>query len=182
MSGLVLHPEKENSIKRVVKYNEIQFGDVVGIHRMRGLYDHYGIYTGNGGIIHYADPSGDFGTNLVVHRTTLEKFKEDSEYFFVIDFEKFIQKNSVKLFDILKPGFLDVVNLSKLLLGNSNYHIYSPEETVRRAESRLGERNYNIATNNCEHFAIWCKTGVSESTQVENFLKALSSIRFRKPS
>ena len=59
----------------------------------------------------------------------------------------------------------------------SNYRIYSPEETVARAESRLGERHYNIATNNCEHFAIWCKTGVSESTQVENFLLKISEIK-----
>ncbi|MBO4698371.1 lecithin retinol acyltransferase family protein [bacterium] len=180
MNDLILSSENEKSVKRVVRDSEIKFGDVVGVHRMQGIYDHYGIYTGNGGMIHYADPSGDFGTNIVVHRTTLEKFKEGSEYLFVIDFDMFVKENTVKLFDILKPGYVDFVNLYKLFFGNNNYHIYSPEETVKNAESRLGERKYNLATNNCEHFAIWCKTGVSESTQVENLLKLLSAIRINR--
>ena len=179
MTDLILHHENVNNIKRVVRDDEINFGDVVGVHRMRGLYDHYGIYTGNGGMIHYADPSGDFGTNIVVHRTTLEKFKEDSEYLFVIDFDKFIRKNKVNIFDIITPLGINVSKLLIALLGSSNYRIYSPEETVRRAESRLGERNYSIAMNNCEHFAVWCKTGVSESTQVENFLAKIRDIRIR---
>ena len=50
MTDLILHHENGNNIKRVVRDDEIQFGDVVGVHRMRGLYDHYGIYTGNGGM------------------------------------------------------------------------------------------------------------------------------------
>lgn len=175
MTDLVVHHEN-SSIKRIVKDDELRPGDVVGVHRMRGLYDHYGIYTGNGEMIHYADPSGDFGMNIIVHRTTLEKFKEDSEYIFVIDFDKYIQRNTVKITDIITPLGINMGNIFKLLLG-SHYHLYSPEETVRRAEERLGERHYNIATNNCEHFAIWCKTGVSESTQVEDFLQKISKIK-----
>ncbi|MCS6813104.1 MAG: lecithin retinol acyltransferase family protein [Cyanobacteria bacterium] len=50
---------------------------------------------------------------------------------------------------------------------------YIPDVTVRRAESRLGEQEYNLLTNNCEHFATWCKTGVSRSAQVENFVSRL---------
>jgi hypothetical protein len=45
--------------------------------------------------------------------------------------------------------------------------IYSDEETVERAFSRLGEKEYNLVINNCEHFAMWCKTGVSVSYQVK---------------
>jgi hypothetical protein len=36
--------------------------------------------------------------------------------------------------------------------------------------SRLGEQNYNLLFNNCEHFAHWCKTGRHRSEQVENWL------------
>ena len=43
-------------------------------------------------------------------------------------------------------------------------------ETLRRALSRLGEQNYNLLFNNCEHFAHWCKTGRHRSTQVEDWL------------
>lgn len=43
---------------------------------------------------------------------------------------------------------------------------YTPYEIVERAKSRLGEECYGLITNNCEHFATWCVTGKSESSQV----------------
>ena len=178
MTDSILCQEEIDDIKRVVKDDEIQFGDVVGVRRMDGLYDHYGIYTGNGGMIHYADPSGDWGNNIVVHRTTVEAFKDDAEYLFVIDFDKFVKKHGFSISDIVTPEGINVAKLLTAMLRSSNYyHLYTPEETVQRAESRLGEKKYNIATNNCEHFAIWCKTGVSESTQVEEFLRKIREIR-----
>ena len=47
---------------------------------------------------------------------------------------------------------------------------------VQRAESRLGERKYNMVFNNCEHFASWCKTGISDSKQVRNFIPAIEKL------
>lgn len=41
-----------------------------------------------------------------------------------------------------------------------------PEETVDRAKSQLGRVNYDLAWNNCEHFATWAKTGRKKSNQV----------------
>ncbi len=46
----------------------------------------------------------------------------------------------------------------------------SPGVTMRRAMGRLGEQNYNLLFNNCEHFAYWCKTGRHRSNQVEDWL------------
>ena len=46
----------------------------------------------------------------------------------------------------------------------------TPRVSLRRAMSRLGEQNYNLLFNNCEHFAHWCKTGRHRSEQVENWL------------
>ena len=40
---------------------------------------------------------------------------------------------------------------------------------VSRAESRLGEQQYDLFFNNCEHFANWCKTGRNECLQLERF-------------
>ena len=45
--------------------------------------------------------------------------------------------------------------------------VFSPEEIVRRARSRLGENDYRLLSNNCEHFCNWCLDGVSRSAQVE---------------
>ena len=54
---------------------------------------------------------------------------------------------------------------------------FPPDKVVSNARARLGEKGYNFLHNNCEHFAIWCKTGVSESTQIENFLQRIREIR-----
>lgn len=43
-----------------------------------------------------------------------------------------------------------------------------PEVVVSRAMSRIGETRYHLVTNNCEHFARWCKTGDARSKQVRN--------------
>lgn len=40
------------------------------------------------------------------------------------------------------------------------------ELVLERAESRIGERGYNLCYRNCEHFASWCKTGLARSSQV----------------
>lgn len=45
---------------------------------------------------------------------------------------------------------------------------YSADDTVKRAKSRLGEKNYNLLTNNCEHFAVWCKTDNAVSYQIDS--------------
>ena len=43
--------------------------------------------------------------------------------------------------------------------------------TLRRAMGRLGEADYNLLFNNCEHFANWCKTGRHRSGQVDSVLQ-----------
>ena len=43
--------------------------------------------------------------------------------------------------------------------------------TLRRAMGRIGEQNYNLLFNNCEHFATWCKTGRHRSGQVDSVLE-----------
>ncbi len=47
--------------------------------------------------------------------------------------------------------------------------IYSPEVVIERAASRLGERQYDLLQNNCEHFATWCTTDRNESRQLGSF-------------
>ena len=59
-------------------------------------------------------------------------------------------------------------------LNRLNYHLYSPEETVQRAKSKIGERRYNLVFNNCEHFAVWCKTGLSESRQINELIRMIT--------
>jgi hypothetical protein len=74
-------------------------------------------------------------------------------------------------------GPVEEVSLLRFGCGNAVQaveHIaapYSPEEIVRRARSRLGENDYRLLTNNCEHFCNWCVSGVSHSVQVQQPLR-----------
>ena len=43
-----------------------------------------------------------------------------------------------------------------------------PEMVLSRAVSSLGERDFDPLMSNCEHFAVWCKTGRKESSQVSS--------------
>ncbi len=48
----------------------------------------------------------------------------------------------------------------------------SVETVMQRAHTRLGENHFDFVFNNCEHFATWCKTGISESRQVDRLWRS----------
>lgn len=135
-------------------YKDLQSGDIIGVKRF--LYSHYAVYVGGDTIIHYSGEKGDFIGKKTVRYGTMEEFLDGKKEFFELVFpEEHNKPDKEKRYEIQ----------------NTIYKLYSPEETVERAKSRLGEDKYNLALNNCEHFAIWCKTGISESYQVKTVLK-----------
>ena len=50
------------------------------------------------------------------------------------------------------------------------------EEIIRRARSRVGENQYRLLTNNCEHFCEWCLRGEARSEQVEYWFSRYQNI------
>jgi len=42
-----------------------------------------------------------------------------------------------------------------------------PFEVIQKAKRKLGKFDFHILNNNCEHFALWCKTGNKVSYQAE---------------
>ena len=40
----------------------------------------------------------------------------------------------------------------------------------------MGKKKYNLLFNNCEHFATWCKTGINESQQVQDFIPTINKL------
>lgn len=138
-------------------------GDVIGVNRA-GLYEHYGIYAGNDKVVHYAGEGDDFGGRISIHESPLSDFLKNSTNYFVVYIDGTrpikIQASTCFVFnshiDCYSKDFQD-----------QGWNSFSCEETLKRAYSRLGECRYSLVTNNCEHFAIWCKTGVSASSQVK---------------
>lgn len=154
-----------------------QYGDVIGVHRIGGVYDHYGVYESDDRVYEYAAQDGDFG-EADIHVTTLKKFIGDSGNYFVLTFpEEHGKPGKVAMSSStfgMNGGMLQpLMDALKSFSSSEEYHLYSPAETIERAKSRLGEAEYNLALNNCEHFAIWCKTGVHESHQVDSLLEIL---------
>lgn len=170
----------------------LEYGDVLGVDH--GFYQHFGVYIGDEQVIQYYPLDGDVTKDIVIHITGLEVFLENEEEYFVCDFSKLYDKpeksyeivpQAKKLSRLLEPK----LNLSEeftktngiyTAFATGRYKIYSPEETVKRAYSRLGETSYNMIQNNCEHFAIWCKTGIAESYQVNAILKVMKGF-WNKP-
>ena len=75
-----------------------------------------------------------------------------------------------------RAGPVEVVDLEHFAGGKPLWVVqesseYSVDEVVSRARSRVGERQYSILSNNCEHFCSWCITGRSCSAQVRAFLQ-----------
>lgn len=164
---------------------QAKYGDIIGVVRKGGAYAHYGIYCSDTCIVHYAIPATQMLGYATVHATDLKGFLRDDKEYFVMDFPQPYQPPVMIGSQGDVPHAESVSEeLARHLQAQYGYHLYTPEETVQRARSRLGETNYRILTNNCEHFAIWCKTGVSESMQVTSMLYTLGSTRgwtFRRP-
>lgn len=152
----------KDKMERLTSEDFLKPGDMIGVSR--GTYEHYGIYIGHKRVIHYAGDGNDFSGKISIHEAPFEEFIKNSKNYFVISFAG---KHPVRI----KSTTKFIANDTFGCYSNKKYSIYSPEETLQRAYSRIGETKYSLIKNNCEHFAMWCKTGVSESTQVKQIIR-----------
>ena len=153
---------------------QAKYGDIIGVVRSGGMYEHYGIYVSDTCVIHYNFPETGGLSMPTIHATSLRFFLMEDKEYFILDFPRPYEP-PVRIGNQDSVPHTETVSeeIARHLRTQYGYHLYTPEETVARAKSRLGEKSYNFFTNNCEHFAIWCKTGVSESLQVTGMLHSL---------
>src|SRR5262245_58893457 len=71
---------------------------------------------------------------------------------------------------LLRRGPVEEISLEEFAGGREVIVKATVREAATRARSRLGENRYSFVSNNCEHFAEWCVSGISRSGQVERFL------------
>lgn len=165
--------------REAIKKNSEQalFGMVISVDR--GIYRHYGIYSGNRKVIHFSSGKGDSSLcnkgMARVREESVGKFLDGQKTFTIHQFPS----------EYGKPINIDIPAVNTVLSMASpaqqydflrrwtknekiaNYHLYSPVETVKRARSIIGTDKYDLFQWNCEHFAVWCKTGIHESRQAE---------------
>jgi len=68
---------------------------------------------------------------------------------------------------VIRGSFHDFSQGHKIVVQPHKNRKYSLLESVKRAEQRLGESNYDLPSNNCEHFVNWCIDDKVKSKQVE---------------
>ena len=171
------------------KYSDVIFATRFG-------YNHYGIYIGNQKVIHYCKEESDnliddikntITCNGIIGETTLDVFLHGGNLYICHFEESRIKKildsdllstTATVLGGPLGWGLKLATNLldTDTEVVRSAKKIYSPDETVLRAAACRDTRNYNLVFHNCEHFAIWCKTGVSSSVQVKKIIKLITHV------
>lgn len=81
------------------------------------------------------------------------------------------------LSDGLNYSPVEVISLEEFLQGNTyevvahEHASYSVDERIKRAYKRIGEDDYSVIANNCEHFVTWCIYGIHSSSQAEAVIK-----------
>jgi hypothetical protein len=138
-------------------------GDHIHVKRMGGLFTHHGIDCGDGMVIHFTGET--WTTPRSVQRTSMATFARGAPVE-IRDYREFFKR--LQRPEQL-PRRLQIrmrSELSRLVGRGGKIAAFEPDAVVARAESRLGRRDFNMAINNCEHFATWCKTGLVDSEQV----------------
>jgi hypothetical protein len=154
-------------------------GDHIYVNRFNGVYNHHGIDCGDGSAIHYT--SKKWQRRRRIERTALADFCRDDELQ-VRDYAHFQQAlaQADEADQFLNRAGTSINRLLDALRGLEVAELdFSEEAVMARAESRLGESSFDLMSNNCEHFAAWCKTGISGSDQINSVWRAsLSGPRF----
>jgi hypothetical protein len=124
---------------------DLKFGDQIRVNR--GFYYHHGIYEDDNHIYQYAAKEGSEVSqeNALIICTNLKTFAKDGE----VEARDYNEEELKKL----RPKE-EIIKTAKNMLGTG-----------------LGE--YNLVTNNCEHFSNYCAFGKKESNQVNDFLNML---------
>lgn len=189
------------------------FGDVICVSR--GVYDHYGIYVSDSEVIEFSPRNGN-GICTIQVTTFAEFIGGSKRCCYLVFSDSYALPGKVEFSPAVRrvtgiqldawqtlrtfadsirpdPAAYRDVNLADALDTPARYHLYTPAQTVERARAQVGKdhfgegkERYSLLRNNCEHFAIWCKTGLRMSTQTEGgllrTLRLLSALGAEAPA
>lgn len=152
LSDIPYDLERKKKSKKKLQESALFHGDIVGIERPLGII-HYGIYAEDmDKVIHFNPRKGGSILDADIITSSIEDF-------LTFGFDLSVTKKSIFRLDLYAMQ-RDLYECRK--------H-YSNSETVERAKKMLyGQfKQYNIFTNNCEHFAMWARFGVKTMFQKE---------------
>ncbi|GAV90699.1 LRAT domain-containing protein [Cephalotus follicularis] len=161
---------------------DLKPGDHIYAYRVWGLYSHHGIYVGDGQVIHFSNTqqaldeiANENPDSLIVEELDENPKSEPCEicgYIVGGSPGMGVVKSCIEHFATTYQLYQYNVSLIKFwFMPNGTccpYQSKPLEEAVQTAYAKLrtGFGNYNLLTNNCEHFATFCRTGRKFSGQV----------------
>jgi hypothetical protein len=131
-----------NTDAKEISIKKLQPGDTIVAIKMKGTYLHYGIYVGNREVIHFSylkeENFFDKDTHVRIVKTSYEDFSNGSQTY------------------------------REPLRRDMNFN--SGRKTAKIAKSMVDNDfgGYNLATNNCEHFANYCRYNEKVSFQIKD--------------
>ena len=144
MNTIIANPIEFMDIepREVWEYIQPKRGDHIRVQRS-GLYSHHGIYISDEEVIHFTGADDDS----------------------VLDWSK-CEVICTDIAGFLRGGTAEV----KIYSDDELTNLYPVEHIAAYARACLGDKDYNLVFNNCEHFANVCTLGRFRSIQVERVL------------
>lgn len=137
---------------------------------------HFGIYIGNGVVVHFSNTDPD-SMNIftpVIHEVCLAEFlgennKEITDLIHCATDKFFYAIEWSETNDVIKYSMAETVQRAKRCIGCS---CFNKDKNMYET----GGNGYSWKSNNCEHFAFWCMTGMHISKQVSTIEKLIKII------
>lgn len=126
--------------------SQLNPGDLIEFKRK--LYSHWALYIGNSKLIHFHGNIGNRASHLNISG---------------------VQLPYVKNAQVMISNYWDVIEDSYAFRNNLFDKLMKPlplEEILGRAYEKVGHHDFNIVSNNCEHFVKYCRYGISSSDQM----------------
>eukprot|EP00184_Porphyridium_aerugineum_P007117 CAMPEP_0184700538 /NCGR_PEP_ID=MMETSP0313-20130426/14188_1 /TAXON_ID=2792 /ORGANISM="Porphyridium aerugineum, Strain SAG 1380-2" /LENGTH=283 /DNA_ID=CAMNT_0027160257 /DNA_START=359 /DNA_END=1210 /DNA_ORIENTATION=+ len=146
-----LQPNDETQSQQQIQ-EQIQLTPVSGYYPTKGA--HIMVWRGSdeedtlGGYWHHGIDCGD---NTAIHYTGIDGIKSMSQ--------GRIGRTSLSEFQFEPKHHIHLVEY------NPTESLFSPDQVVERAASKIGHARYHLLFDNCESFSRWCKTGQESSHQ-----------------
>ncbi|KAE8693654.1 putative Aluminum activated malate transporter family protein [Hibiscus syriacus] len=156
-----------------VERNEIKPGDHIYTYRAVFTYSHHGVFVGGSKVVHFR-PERNLDSSIESSSELYDPispqsacpifpdcgFRQPNSGVVLSCLDCFLRNGSLYCFEY---GVTPSVFLAKVRGGTCTTAVSDPPETViHRAMYLLqnGFGNYDIFKNNCEDFALYCKTGL----------------------
>ena len=153
-------------LSHAVTSSDLQPADHIYCYRALATYSHHGIYIGKADceVIHFSvGDDGNLKSAALIRKCTIKEFQDGSEL------------------RLVAYGTSTATKVCKRAESCHTYKADPPSKVIERAERYLrnptlfGE--YNLLTNNSEHFAFYCKTGETINVAGQGPLRYVSLVQ-----